>query len=86
MRMTRQKPYKVIPGGWSPWKSGQCQSGCIHKSHGYLSKNRNCDNPKPVNTDKGCEGSSYDKVLCKDDKVPKHIFNINLFLIVRVKL
>nr|CAD7413736.1 unnamed protein product [Timema poppensis] len=35
---------------------------------GFQSRRRTCDNPKPVNTEEGCEGPSFDKVLCKDDK------------------
>lgn len=69
MHMTRQRPNKVIPGGWGPWKPAECHSGCISKSRGIQTRHRECDNPKPQNTDEGCEGSSYDKVLCKDDRV-----------------
>lgn len=63
------KPPSVIPGGWSPWKTGVCISGCLFKSKGSVEKNRNCNNPAPVNTDKGCDGSSYEKGFCDDRKV-----------------
>lgn len=32
-------------------------------------RTRTCNNPKPVNTDEGCEGPKNEAVLCKDDKV-----------------
>lgn len=69
VKKTPPKPVKVVPGGWGPWKEGTCISSCIEKSKGYLGRRRSCNNPVPVNTDKGCEGASYDVVLCKDDKV-----------------
>lgn len=36
---------------------------------GYHTKHRQCNNPTPVNTEEGCEGSSFEVELCKDDKV-----------------
>lgn len=63
------KPPSIVPGGWSPWKTGVCTSGCLFKSRGSVEKNRNCNNPAPVNSDKGCEGSSYEKGFCDDRKV-----------------
>lgn len=71
VKMTKAKPLKITPGGWGPWKAEECASGCISKSKGYQSRHRKCDSPAPINTDEGCDGSSYDKVLCKDDKVSK---------------
>ncbi|KAE8744445.1 hypothetical protein FOCC_FOCC008920 [Frankliniella occidentalis] len=67
--MKRKKPTKVVKGGWSPWRSEPCQSGCIAKARGFQKRRRSCTNPRPVNTDEGCEGSSVDVVLCKDDRV-----------------
>ncbi|KAJ1524302.1 hypothetical protein ONE63_010813 [Megalurothrips usitatus] len=67
--MKRKKPIKVVKGGWSPWRSEPCQSGCISKARGFQKRRRTCTNPRPVNTDEGCEGSSVDVVLCKDDHV-----------------
>lgn len=67
--MTKQKPLATKPGGWGPWKPGKCSSGCITKSKGFQDRRRECDNPKPVNTDEGCEGTSYDTVLCNDANV-----------------
>lgn len=63
------KPIQVTPGGWGPWKEGVCSSNCIEKSVGFLSRQRFCNNPTPVNTDKGCEGDSYETVLCNDNNV-----------------
>lgn len=62
-------PPKVVPGGWGPWKKSSCTSGCIEKSLGYQTKQRYCSNPVPVNTDQGCEGSSYTVGLCDDTRV-----------------
>ncbi|KAK9873743.1 hypothetical protein WA026_002098 [Henosepilachna vigintioctopunctata] len=62
-------PTLVVPGGWSPWKEGVCKSACIAKSKGYTTKRRICNNPTPVNTDLGCEGSSVEFALCKDDTI-----------------
>lgn len=63
------KPLQVIPGGWGAWKDGTCSSGCIEKSLGYQNRQRQCNNPTPVNTDQGCEGSSFESALCKDEKI-----------------
>ncbi|XP_060842752.1 A disintegrin and metalloproteinase with thrombospondin motifs adt-2-like [Rhopalosiphum padi] len=63
-----KKPKKIIKGGWSQWKVHECTSGCIHKSKGFRSRTRTCNNPKPINTNEGCEGPKQEAVLCKDDK------------------
>lgn len=55
-----------MKGGWSNWKISQCSSGCVLKSKGYQERRRTCDNPIPQNTDEGCDGNSYDVVLCDD--------------------
>ncbi|KAG5886065.1 hypothetical protein JTB14_009513 [Gonioctena quinquepunctata] len=65
------KPVKTAPGGWGPWKEGTCNSGCIEKSMGHFLKRRFCNNPTPVNTDKGCTGTSIEFGLCSDDKMCK---------------
>lgn len=62
-------PNKVVVGGWGPWKSKECKSECLAKSMGYQVKERKCNNPVPLNTDKGCEGPSYEHVLCKDSDI-----------------
>ncbi|XP_067002114.1 A disintegrin and metalloproteinase with thrombospondin motifs adt-1-like [Anabrus simplex] len=67
----RKKPVKVVKGGWSAWKTEACASGCIEKSKGYQHRSRTCDNPKPVNTEEGCEGQSFEVILCPDDKLCK---------------
>ncbi|CAH0551239.1 unnamed protein product [Brassicogethes aeneus] len=65
--VTKQpKPVKIVPGGWSAWKPATCSSGCVEKSLGYQMKKRFCNNPTPVNTDEGCEGSSIEFGLCYD--------------------
>lgn len=68
--MEKKKP-SVIQGGWSKWRYEPCSSGCIAKGRGYMAKRRTCNNPRPINTEDGCEGNSYEVVLCKDDKVCK---------------
>ncbi|CAH1981328.1 unnamed protein product [Acanthoscelides obtectus] len=68
---TLPKPFSSKPGGWGPWKRGECQSGCIEKSMGYSIKRRFCNNPKPVNSDEGCVGSSMERELCSDKKICK---------------
>ncbi|XP_071455114.1 A disintegrin and metalloproteinase with thrombospondin motifs adt-2-like [Hetaerina americana] len=65
------KPIKPIKGGWSDWKSSGCSSGCIEKSKGYQERRRVCDNPKPVYSNDGCEGPSFDVTTCVDDKLCK---------------
>lgn len=62
-------PTQVVPGGWSSWKEGTCKSACIEKSRGYTTKRRLCNNPSPINTDLGCEGSSVEFATCRDEKV-----------------
>ncbi|XP_037913532.1 A disintegrin and metalloproteinase with thrombospondin motifs adt-2-like isoform X2 [Hermetia illucens] len=63
----------VVPGGWSPWKTSKCASACIQKSKGFQTRRRVCDNPKPVNTNEGCDGSSYDVELCDDSRICRNI-------------
>lgn len=63
------KVVEVIPGGWGPWNLGACTSGCTFKSKGYQEKRRVCNKPLPVNTDSGCDGSSFEVGLCKDEKI-----------------
>lgn len=58
-----------IPGNWGPWKKGPCSSGCLEKSKGQTTRRRYCDNPAPVSTDAGCEGSGFEIVICDDTKV-----------------
>lgn len=58
-----------IPGNWGPWKEGTCSSGCLEKSKGQTTRRRHCDNPTPVGTDAGCEGSGFQIVVCDDTKV-----------------
>lgn len=76
----KKKPVVVKPGGWSPWKYDKCTSGCVEKSKGYQNKQRECNNPKPINTDEGCEGSSYETALCNDRTVRNNNF-VNLFVL-----
>ncbi|KAK9702439.1 ADAMTS cysteine-rich domain 2 [Popillia japonica] len=65
------KPITLKPGGWGPWRLSDCKSGCIEKSTGYQIQQRDCNNPSPLNTDKGCEGLSYQHVLCEDTNICK---------------
>nr|XP_034177349.1 A disintegrin and metalloproteinase with thrombospondin motifs adt-2 [Osmia lignaria] len=65
-----EKPF-VQPGGWSEWRTGSCRSGCLSKSTGAQTRQRFCNNPTPMNTVIGCEGTRYDVVLCKDDRLCK---------------
>lgn len=69
MKKTPPTPMKVVPGGWGPWKESPCTSGCIEKSRGFQLKTRKCDSPPPLNTDQGCQGSSVQFGVCRDDKV-----------------
>lgn len=75
IRRSLPKPVKVIQGGWSDWKEGTCNSGCIEKSMGNIVKRRSCNNPVPVNTDKGCPGPSLEFGLCDDKKVKAVYFS-----------
>lgn len=62
---------EITKGGWGQWKTNKCKSECIVKSKGFQNRSRLCDNPRPVNTDEGCEGVAYDVHLCKDEWVTK---------------
>nr|XP_029709746.1 A disintegrin and metalloproteinase with thrombospondin motifs adt-2-like [Aedes albopictus] len=65
----KKKPITVVRGGWSEWMIGDCNSGCLARSRGFQQRTRRCDNPKPVNTDEGCDGSAYDVMVCDDEKL-----------------
>ncbi|KXJ81822.1 hypothetical protein RP20_CCG017866 [Aedes albopictus] len=65
----KKKPITVVRGGWSEWMVGDCNSGCLARSRGFQQRTRRCDNPKPVNTDEGCDGSAYDVMVCDDEKL-----------------
>lgn len=41
-------------------------------------KKRECNNPVPKNTDKGCEGSNIEFGTCKDDKVRVSRFHVQM--------
>ncbi|EFA07053.2 A disintegrin and metalloproteinase with thrombospondin motifs adt-1 [Tribolium castaneum] len=71
VKKTPPKPMKVVSGGWGPWKESPCTSGCIEKSRGFQVKTRQCDSPAPLNTDQGCQGSSVQFGVCRDDKICK---------------
>ncbi|KAJ8880452.1 hypothetical protein PR048_016922 [Dryococelus australis] len=43
-------------------------AGTVVRARSFQTRKRTCDNPKPVNTEEGCEGPSFDVLLCKDDK------------------
>lgn len=75
MKALKKKPVKVRPGGWSQWNLDKCSSGCLTNSKGFQNRQRDCNNPTPINTDEGCEGNSYETVLCKDNNV-SHLFII----------
>ncbi|XP_059475973.1 A disintegrin and metalloproteinase with thrombospondin motifs adt-2-like [Neocloeon triangulifer] len=68
-RVGQQKPISQFAGGWSAWKEEKCSSGCTKNSKGSTNKRRNCDNPKPVNTEEGCDGPSFSVGLCDDNKM-----------------
>ncbi|XP_055633094.1 A disintegrin and metalloproteinase with thrombospondin motifs adt-2-like [Toxorhynchites rutilus septentrionalis] len=68
----RKKPVQVVKGGWSDWVVEDCNSGCLERSKGFQQRTRRCDSPKPVNTDAGCEGSTFDVVVCDDMKLCSH--------------
>ncbi|VEN34120.1 unnamed protein product [Callosobruchus maculatus] len=71
VKKTLPKPISSKPGGWGPWKQGECLSGCLEKSVGYSIKRRFCNNPKPLNSDEGCLGSNVERALCSDQKICK---------------
>lgn len=59
-------------GGWSAWQLDECESGCLRGSMGFQRRRRRCDNPVPVHSSGGCEGSAYDTVGCDDVKVSRN--------------
>ncbi|XP_055372046.1 A disintegrin and metalloproteinase with thrombospondin motifs adt-1-like [Condylostylus longicornis] len=63
----------IIKGGWGPWVKGKCASGCMVHSKGGRTQRRECNNPKPVNTNEGCEGASYDMILCEDEHICRNV-------------
>ncbi|XP_035208196.1 A disintegrin and metalloproteinase with thrombospondin motifs 18-like, partial [Stegodyphus dumicola] len=62
---------KVVKGGWSDWNKGQCKSGCLKKSRAVVMDKRFCNNPKPKNTEKLCEGDNIRLHFCDDAKLCK---------------
>ncbi|OXU25672.1 hypothetical protein TSAR_006047 [Trichomalopsis sarcophagae] len=46
--------------GWSDWREGVCESGCIRGSLGYQERRRICLG------ESSCPGSNVDVILCKD--------------------
>ncbi|GIX88253.1 a disintegrin and metalloproteinase with thrombospondin motifs 16 [Caerostris extrusa] len=66
---------KVVKGGWSAWDKGECKSGCIKKSRAVILDKRYCDNPKPKNTEKYCEGDNVRIHFCDDSKLCKKLRN-----------
>ncbi|XP_043241463.1 A disintegrin and metalloproteinase with thrombospondin motifs adt-2-like [Amphibalanus amphitrite] len=56
----------IIQGGWSSWNVSSCTSGCIEKATGVAISRRRCDNPKPLNTERRCSGSSTNTQFCED--------------------
>ncbi|XP_059608052.1 A disintegrin and metalloproteinase with thrombospondin motifs adt-1-like [Phlebotomus argentipes] len=59
----------IREGGWSAWQLEKCSSGCIEKSRGFQAGKRQCTNPPPLNTDRGCDGHSFAVDLCPDDRL-----------------
>ncbi|XP_026731681.1 A disintegrin and metalloproteinase with thrombospondin motifs adt-2-like [Trichoplusia ni] len=53
-----------LGAGWSPWREASCQSGCTERGRGFRERRRTCSA-----TNTGCQGASYDVVLCNDTKV-----------------
>lgn len=72
------KPLEIVKGGWSEWKHERCISGCITNAKGYQIRRRVCDNPKPKNTFEGCEGNSFETVLCDDSTLCKKEMRKNI--------
>ncbi|GFX62562.1 a disintegrin and metalloproteinase with thrombospondin motifs adt-1 [Trichonephila clavipes] len=62
---------KVVKGGWSDWDKGKCKSGCVKKSRAVIADKRYCNNPKPKNTEKYCEGDNLRIHFCDDSKLCK---------------
>lgn len=67
------KPITVVKGGWSAWKLNPCESGCLVQSRGHQLRERMCNNPKPMNSDEGCDGPAFSSVICKDDQVISYL-------------
>ena len=59
----------VVHGGWSEWRLGPCSRTCGGGTQNYT---RVCDNPKPSNGGKQCEGPSVytHKELCNIECCP----------------
>ena len=59
----------VVDGGWSEWRLGPCSKTC---GGGIQNYTRVCDNPKPLNGGKQCEGPSFytHKELCNSECCP----------------
>ncbi|XP_063598429.1 A disintegrin and metalloproteinase with thrombospondin motifs adt-2-like [Penaeus indicus] len=62
-------PLEVVPGGWGPVTTSECQSGCVEGGTGWQVSRRPCNSPPPKNSEKGCVGPDLRVSLCSDEKV-----------------
>jgi len=61
-------PGVVTPATWSAWSYSSCQSGCIIRSKGYITKSRTCQKNTPVSVESNCVGNSLEVQLCDNPK------------------
>ncbi|KAG1706971.1 A disintegrin and metalloproteinase with thrombospondin motifs adt-2 [Nymphon striatum] len=70
--VTAPRTLPVVVPKWGALKSsGACQSGCLQKAKGAIRQTRLCNNPRPMNVEKWCEGSSRSALFCDDSKLCK---------------
>ena len=63
--------FKTVNGGWSKWKKfGSCSVTC---GEGIIPIIRTCDNPKPENDGRFCEGDTNDFGTCSLGACPGKI-------------
>ncbi|KAK2190426.1 hypothetical protein NP493_80g03000 [Ridgeia piscesae] len=56
---------EVVDGGWQNWsKWGECSEPC---GRGEQVRSRSCDNPRPKNGGKQCDGPSIQRLPCSCD-------------------
>ena len=68
----------LIDGDWSRWTSwSMCTASC---NGGLMTRDRNCNNPKPSSIGSYCNGFNRDSKLCNTEKCPGINFNLNIYM------
>jgi len=68
-------PGPSAPAYWSPWKFSKCNSGCIVRSKGYVTKTRTCITPQSSSST--CSGHSKEVNLCHNPECGGYVVASN---------